>query len=641
MGGGVSAKSIGIDQFFDYLKTQAADTDINAAYSAVVWQYRCVQLRANALSSIPYRIMQGDTEVEWDIPLSRRLWEIEADLLLYAAAYWLRQKNRVRLVNLQRLNPSTMQVKVKGAQIVAFEQTIGGQRVVFDPEDIIYFRLWSPKDDLGPGVAPAQVALEAAGLGRAANQWAANFFKQGAIPAVILTTDQPIPAPEVERVETAWDRLYSGVKRAFKTAVLRYGLTPHVVGQPVKDLGMPSLLASVRQQIAVANGVPITLLEDAANYATARQHSVSFWRETVMPEAKLVAEVLNEHLFKPMGLEFVFDFSQIEALQQDEASKAQAVVQLVTVGIMTRSEARQQMGLPEEEPVEPADMTEKQPPPEAKSALKGMFLTDLRRFRRKANKKGGPVGFTSDYIPESMIKAIQGAIQELGPTAAFRFMKAAPDGRDEAERRLRQAAGEALTGQLPLFAAAVRAGETPDYEVLSAALVAALLNPLAEIATEIMLRESLTVGVGFDYALINEAAMRWARDYTYSLVSGLTDRTRKVVSGAIEQFVSTPGMTREEVEALLRPAFGDVRAEMIGVTETTRAYSAATNEYQGMLAEAGLDMERVWNTRNDELVCPICGPLNGQPESVWVAQLPDGAPAHVNCRCWITLRVKA
>jgi hypothetical protein len=31
--------------------------------------------------------------------------------------------------------------------------------------------------------------------------------------------------------------------------------------------------------------------------------------------------------------------------------------------------------------------------------------------------------------------------------------------------------------------------------------------------------------------------------------------------------------------------------------------------------------------------CPICGPLDGTPESVWGAEFPDGPPAHVRCRC--------
>lgn len=40
-----------------------------------------------------------------------------------------------------------------------------------------------------------------------------------------------------------------------------------------------------------------------------------------------------------------------------------------------------------------------------------------------------------------------------------------------------------------------------------------------------------------------------------------------------------------------------------------------------------------WSTRQDERVCPICGPLDGQPMKVWRRYFPDGPPAHDNCRC--------
>jgi len=33
----------------------------------------------------------------------------------------------------------------------------------------------------------------------------------------------------------------------------------------------------------------------------------------------------------------------------------------------------------------------------------------------------------------------------------------------------------------------------------------------------------------------------------------------------------------------------------------------------------------------------VCGPLNGMPEENWVAEFPNGPPAHVNCRCSTSL----
>jgi hypothetical protein len=122
-------------------------------------------------------------------------------------------------------------------------------------------------------------------------------------------------------------------------------------------------------------------------------------------------------------------------------------------------------------------------------------------------------------------------------------------------------------------------------------------------------------------------------------VRGLSATTQKVVANAIEKFIATPGMTEGELEKLLEPAYGAARAEMIAITEVTRAYSAATNQYLEMLRAAGVKMRRVWRTSHDERVCPVCGPLNVEDEGAWRRDFPDGPPAHVRCRCWTVLEL--
>ncbi len=61
--------------------------------------------------------------------------------------------------------------------------------------------------------------------------------------------------------------------------------------------------------------------------------------------------------------------------------------------------------------------------------------------------------------------------------------------------------------------------------------------------------------------------------------------------------------------------------------------SHATIEYQTYLGQRGIRMERIWNTDADELVCPVCVPLNNQGEDEWIQEFPLGPPAHVRCRC--------
>ena len=159
---------------------------------------------------------------------------------------------------------------------------------------------------------------------------------------------------------------------------------------------------------------------------------------------------------------------------------------------------------------------------------------------------------------------------------------------------------------------------------------------LTDVVTAEALAQGITIGVTFELGEVNLAAMEWARRYSYELVTQLTDTTRKVVSEATRQFIETPGMTQGQLRNLLKPAFGEPRATMIATTEVTRANAQGVRIYQQMLANAGIEMVRIWNTATDEKVCPICGPLEGKPESEWGDQA-EGPPAHVNCRCWTTL----
>ena len=81
------------------------------------------------------------------------------------------------------------------------------------------------------------------------------------------------------------------------------------------------------------------------------------------------------------------------------------------------------------------------------------------------------------------------------------------------------------------------------------------------------------------------------------------------------------------------------RSDVIATTETTAATSAGE---RGAVDSQDKLLEAVWFTEADSLVCPICRPLHGRPQSEWpqeILLLPDlGPPAHPNCRCWLTWR---
>ena len=270
----------------------------------------------------------------------------------------------------------------------------------------------------------------------------------------------------------------------------------------------------------------------------------------------------------------------------------------------------------------------------------GLFA-ELGRWRDKAVKRGKVTHFTSDIIPDWLNAELVAAQEAVGPDAAFSFLRQVPlDVRMAAERRIKRKIQAILKGRKEAAARAVERGEEFDYDGLADELRAAVLPEMSNLVLDNALRLSVDTGISFDPAIINQEALRWARTYSQELVQGLTNTTRNQISEAVSAFIQTPGMTIGDIESLIEPAFGPVRAQIIAATETTRAYAMATNEVQALLQQETPTLEtvQVWNTMQDELVCPICGPLEGAPKSVWEAEFPNGPPAHPNCRCSTSIR---
>lgn len=135
--------------------------------------------------------------------------------------------------------------------------------------------------------------------------------------------------------------------------------------------------------------------------------------------------------------------------------------------------------------------------------------------------------------------------------------------------------------------------------------------------------------IGVDWSLVNQRAVEWARGYTFGLVRNLFNTDMRLLQQSIAAYFEQ-GLTMGDLVDKLMSAFGPVRSEMIAVTEVTRAASEGEQAVARELEAQGISMVPVWQTNNDELVCPECGPRHNQ-------QIADGIypPLHPRCRCWV------
>jgi hypothetical protein len=185
----------------------------------------------------------------------------------------------------------------------------------------------------------------------------------------------------------------------------------------------------------------------------------------------------------------------------------------------------------------------------------------------------------------------------------------------------------------------LEAGEQPDTDTWQRRLGAILLVWLTQAFLDRLGAVSDEMGVPLDPAEAGVLAATWAAGAATAESARLMLTTRKVI-GRVQAAQSQGPLSREQIAALVKPAFARYRADSIAATETTGAYSAATIEFRNWLKEHhGVDLEGRWLTAEDERVCVhICLPLDGQPERVWSQQFPGGPPAHNRCRCTIELK---
>lgn len=189
-------------------------------------------------------------------------------------------------------------------------------------------------------------------------------------------------------------------------------------------------------------------------------------------------------------------------------------------------------------------------------------------------------------------------------------------------------------------------GISEEWEDLAANWIEATIPELAQYQAA---RYNFYVNMRF----LNEQVLRYVQErYIPSLIRltgdmSIVNSTRSQVRDIISRWQQGElpgGLGLPDLQQALAALFAPERARVIAVTEATRVY-ARGNQLAWLNAYKEPELEQAWgivamrwNTAADELVCPICRPLNGRQALLnQEFPVPDGIPpAHVGCRCWLT-----
>ena len=591
--------------------------DVETAYERVAVVRTAVTLRANALASLPWEITtRRGSLVAFDAErLAALIRGIEIDLCLYGAAYLLRDP--AAPLGLRRLHPRTITPITDAKRgLVGFTRRVNNTEVRLEPETEL-LHIWEPsvRSEVESGAGLVTTALLQARTLLAAERYQSAYFERGAVrPTVWMFAQRPTDA-ERSRFEQWLRQLVSGIRNAFRHLALSSEIKTVTLGDKLSDVIQPELLQRAAELMLTAFQVPMSLVfSNASNYATALRDYQTFVLLTILTRAREIAAMLQPH-FTAYNQTLRCNEARIDAVQNSELEKAEAIQRLTGQPVLTLNEARARLDLPQ--------------------FVEDAADQELLRLRNRLAIAREAVAAGLDVRTALRLAGVNGAVPEEDAAKALK--------KDDAESELRpherQLYRDLKRAFLQLRQVMLDGADEITAQMFNETLYPAMRRNIETIARLFAdeMRAEVGVAVNVDALLAD-----WAEEATRRQVEELLyPYTRDYIARAVAAWRRMPNADRAELIQMIEPVVGAKRAETVAITAATEAATAGVRAYRdGMRAEHNLEYVMIWETANDERVCPICGALHGKREDEWGGR--SGPPAHPRCRCGVRLeRVNA
>ncbi|GAB6415576.1 phage portal protein [Bacillus cereus] len=186
-------------------------------------------------------------------------------------------------------------------------------------------------------------------LALAEMEYTTNYFETGALPVGILYSEdgRHLNDKEKNSLREAWQRLYGGVKNAFKTVVLPSGMKYQPMAQPM--LATENMRNSFADDICKVFNVPYGMIStDGKQYQSLAQNNKSFLTNTLSPIIGAMESAFDKALLleseKDKGYFFRFDTSEL--LRATKKEQVEMVALGLEKGIFTINDGRAMLDLP-------------------------------------------------------------------------------------------------------------------------------------------------------------------------------------------------------------------------------------------------------------------------------------------------------
>ena len=190
------------------------------------------------------------------------------------------------------------------------------------------------------GISRLKPALRTMQLMTSMRQFQDNFFKNGAVPGLVLKTPNTLSEKIKERMIQSWSIRYKPDAGGRRPLILDGGIEiDQIANVNFRELDFQEAIAENEKIILKALGIPPIML-DSGNNANIRPNMRMYYLETVLP----IVRKLNFALERYFGFEVKEDITDIPALQPELRDQSQYYSALVNTGIISPNEAREHLG---------------------------------------------------------------------------------------------------------------------------------------------------------------------------------------------------------------------------------------------------------------------------------------------------------
>ena len=384
--------------------------DTSLRLSAV---YACVRLISDTISTLPYdqyvrrdgqRFPYRPKDAWVDRPSTEMpkttFWkQVIVSLLLDGNAFVLVTRSGNEIVDLTPLNPKQVRVERRNGRkifIINNSTELGPDRILHLTEMLMPGEV--------RGVSRIMQAKESLGLGLALEEYAAQFFGNGAYAGGVLEFPDKLSPEQRKEIRDTWNSVHQGPRRAHRVGMLWGGgkFNPLTVDPTASQLVDQRKFAV--EEIARIFRVPPFMLgvsENAAMaFASIEQQQLFFRQHTIQPYVEMLEDHFQLLLENPATF---IKFNMSSIVRADLSSRYSAYNVALLAGFMSVNDVRR---LEDMGPVEDGD--------QYRVPLQNIPLTDAQLVSMQQKARVAQSLTISGFTPDSVAELLDLDVESFG-----------------------------------------------------------------------------------------------------------------------------------------------------------------------------------------------------------------------------------